>query len=240
MKQLNEFTDLATAQGYYYNTGKMISPDMMLAFLTNFGHIGILDNPTEDEAKALMHAFSFGSEFNLMKLENDVDYHPASIIDLLNSMVTKNLVTQNFADALIAYANTKTYPYKDVTQTELDLALGTMNPTIVVSKYHTLDNNADYIVNKFDKKLLVTVTIAPGQEVALDDVITFKAQSKTSTMTDFAQSAMVRGSISIPANTTGTFSAPISNINLHALTKVIAFSKYDRPAFTVLTDYSVK
>jgi hypothetical protein len=92
-------------------TGKMISPDMMLAFLTSFDLVDILDTvaenastPVTKEAKGLRKAFSFGSEFNL------ITGHPASQISLLLQLETDNVIPQAFVDYCIAYANPESFP----------------------------------------------------------------------------------------------------------------------------------
>ena len=121
MKKLLDFESLAQAQTYPHYQGKMISPDIMLSFLTVFNLIDILDTvaerldtPVTKEAKALRKAFTFGSEFNL------IINHPASQIVLLNQMKTDNIISQSFVDYCISFANPVTYPYADVTQEDFD------------------------------------------------------------------------------------------------------------------------
>tara|TARA_B110000902_G_scaffold228824_1_gene269174 strand:+ start:464 stop:1126 length:663 start_codon:yes stop_codon:yes gene_type:complete len=121
MKKLLDFESLAQAQTYPHYQGKMISPDIMLSFLTVFNLIDILDTPAErfdtpvtKEAKALRKAFTFGSEFNL------IINHPSSQIVLLDQMKTDNIISQSFVDYCISFANPVTYPYADVTQEDFD------------------------------------------------------------------------------------------------------------------------
>lgn len=118
----NADNDLALAEAKVYTEtkGRLISPDMMLAFLTSFNHIDILDGPLENEltpvtkeAKGLRKAFSFGSEFNL------IDSHPASVIPMLNQMETDELVSQAFIDYCVAYANEPFKPFENITLTDV-------------------------------------------------------------------------------------------------------------------------
>jgi hypothetical protein len=117
------FTTLALAQVHPETKGRMTSPDMMLAFLTTFDLVHILDTPAENpntpvtkEAKGLRKAFTFGSEFNL------IVGHPASQLALLTQMKDDVIVPQAFVDYCVAYANPVSYPNATATQADFDEA----------------------------------------------------------------------------------------------------------------------
>jgi hypothetical protein len=114
--KLKDFATLTDAQAYTENKTKMISPDVMLSFLTQHDHIDLLDAPSKKESKALKHAFSFGSEFNL------IDGHPLSVRPMLDQMVTDTDLSEAFRDAVVAYANQTTNPFASATQAEFDKA----------------------------------------------------------------------------------------------------------------------
>jgi len=114
--KLSNFNSLAEAQAYSETSGKMMSPDLMLSYLTMFGHVSILDNPINDETKALKHAFNFGSEFNLIK------GHPSNIQSMLQIMVDAGDISVPFQQAVIAYANPTIQPFATSTQLEFNQA----------------------------------------------------------------------------------------------------------------------
>jgi len=111
--KLEDFETLQDAHAYTETQGRLISPDMMLSFITGFGLIGpLIDAPATDLAKSVKAAMTFGSEFNL------ITGHPQTIIALANGLVAQGTVPQNFIDALVAYANPTVYQF--LTSTEYD------------------------------------------------------------------------------------------------------------------------
>jgi hypothetical protein len=155
MKKLSEFGTLVAAQTHPDYQGKMISPDMMLAFLTGFSLVSILDTvaerastPNTEEAKGLRKAFSFGSEFNL------IIGHPASQVVLLNKMKDDNIISQAFVDYCITYANPVTYPYADATQEDFDEA-------------HDIGETVAAPINFFQHLLTVKVANKPRKPVSM-------------------------------------------------------------------------
>jgi len=139
--KLSDFATLAEAQAYIETRGKMISPDMMLSFITGFGLIGpLIDAPATDLAKSVKAAMTFGSEFNL------ITGHPQTIIALANGLVAQGTVPQNFIDALVAYANPVYTPFEFATQAEFDLAKLKSVPASVTP---CLYGDQDYLVSTF-------------------------------------------------------------------------------------------
>jgi len=120
VKQLNEFDTLAEAQAYTYIDEKMASPDMVLSLLTEYDSTLILESKsyTDPKAKGFMMALNGSvSEYNVM------NSHPVGQAQqaLLGYLVSIDAVTQEFSDALIAYANQEKQPYEFTTQAEFDL-----------------------------------------------------------------------------------------------------------------------
>jgi len=114
---LSDFSTLEDAQSHTTTTGKLISPDMMLSFITSFGLVdALITTPTTNESKAVQAAFQFGSEFNLM------NGHPSSIAPILDVMIAGGLASEAFKSTLVSYANPVTHPFADTTQAEFDEA----------------------------------------------------------------------------------------------------------------------
>ena len=121
MKQLNEFETLAEAQSYTYTDEKMVSPDMVLALLTQHDSTISLESAsyTDTKAKGFMMALNGSvTEFNVM------NSHPVGQAQqvILTHLVSIEAVTASFADSLIGYANQVKQPYKNAAQPEFDLA----------------------------------------------------------------------------------------------------------------------
>jgi hypothetical protein len=139
--------------------GQLISPDMMLSFLTNFNHIDILDIITENpntpvtkEAKGLRKAFSFGSEFNL------ITGHPASVLPMLIQLKDDVIVGQPFVDYCIYYANDlspKRWP--TITLHDIKVVRGTCPAVAVtaVDGYVVIETNAG--CEKHNPRLVATI-----------------------------------------------------------------------------------
>lgn len=113
---LQDFNTLTEAQNYTETGTKMISPDMMVAFLTQFGLMILVETGTSNEMRGLRKALDFGSEFNFMV------GHPANIIALVDVMVQNGEFSSQFRDFCISYANPVTKPFENVTQEEFDAA----------------------------------------------------------------------------------------------------------------------
>jgi hypothetical protein len=117
---LSDTDALVALENYESVKGRLISPDMMLAFLTGFDLIDILDTPAENpstpmtkEAKGLRKAFSFGSEFNL------IVGHPSSQLSLLTQMSTDSIVSTTFVDYCVNHANPTYKPFLGTTLEQL-------------------------------------------------------------------------------------------------------------------------
>ena len=113
--ELKDFETLLQAQEYTTTKGRMISPDMMVAFLAMFGIGRAVEVEDTEAAFAFRKALQFGSEFNLM------NNHPASVETLLHQI---QAATPEFKSHVISYANPVSNPYKDTTQAQFNMAKG--------------------------------------------------------------------------------------------------------------------
>jgi hypothetical protein len=139
--------------------GQLISPDMMLSFLTEFNHVDVLDTILENpstlvtrEAKALRKGLVFGTEFNLMT------GHPASILAKLTQLKDDGGVGQSFVDYCIYYANDlspKRWP--TITLHDIKVGRGTC-PKVALTAlngYAVIETNAD--CENHSPRLLATI-----------------------------------------------------------------------------------
>ena len=132
---LSDFADLQTAQAHTEVKGRMISPDMMVSFLTAHNLINTVLNSSTDGAKGLQLALQFGSEFNV------ITGHPASIITIVNQMITDEILTQAFKEFCVSYANPVVYPFANTTLAQFNMA-----KNIYTAKQITLTKGQDIIV----------------------------------------------------------------------------------------------
>lgn len=217
--KLQDFSSLAEAQAYTETGTKMISPDMMVAFLATFGIFREAEQENTEAAAALRAALQFGSEFNF------INNHPASVVPLLETM---NCATDAFKTYCINYANPIKQPFKDATQEDFDKAKLEVNPTKVEASYPS----ADYIINKHREKIIVSVTIT--DPLPYEDIITFTASSCNTEMVNgvetnnFALDQRPRASISVPAGFTGSLTTEFNYTALLTKVKAFAQSKYQR------------
>jgi hypothetical protein len=156
----HEDDDLALAEAHSHpeTRGRLISPDMMLAFLTKFELVHILDTvmenpdtPATNEAKALRWAFKFGSEFNL------IDGHPATQIAALDKLKLDKIISAAFCDFCVNFANPNVYPYINATIEEVK---SIRHPADVTPCSH---GGQDFVVSISGRDLFsfVTTTNAP-------------------------------------------------------------------------------
>jgi len=164
--QANPTATLASTQAYAETGQRMISPDMMVAFMTSFQHVSSIMNATTEEAKGLQLALQFGSEFNL------INNHPASVKPLLDKMVTDGLVSQAFVDYAIAYANPTSTPFANITQADYDNAklFGDLE-----SASYSFMGGIDYqvVLNNKQYKLIITF----DNPVPVDCTVTVTARN---------------------------------------------------------------
>lgn len=124
MKQLNEFDTLEDARAYEYNQERMISPDMMLAMLSQYDSVLTLQEAAKTNHKAAGFLLALQGSVTAYNLMNG---HPLGMAQQanLNQFVAGGVVTQGFADAAINYANNNiTYPYANKTLVEFNNAKG--------------------------------------------------------------------------------------------------------------------
>lgn len=117
----NPTHDLVAIQNHSTTKQRIFSPDLMLAALTSFNHIDLLDTLSENsdtsmtkEAKALRKAFAYGSEFNL------IDGHPSNIRSLFTNMLNNGDIGIPFHDYCLWYSNEPDFPLHAITQEEVD------------------------------------------------------------------------------------------------------------------------
>lgn len=113
--KLSEFETLSLAKAYNTTKGRMISPDMMVAFLATFKIGRAVEAEDSEAAFAFRKALQFGSEFNLMA------GHSASVETLLNQMESAN---NDFKAYVIQYANPVVFPFVDTTQAQFNATKG--------------------------------------------------------------------------------------------------------------------
>lgn len=135
--ELKDFETLLQAQEYTTTKGRMISPDMMVAFLAMFGIGRAVEVEDTEAAFAFRKALQFGSEFNLMS------GHSASVETLLHQI---QAATPEFKNYVISYANPISNPFKSATQAQFNMAkglykLGTLNYVRGKSVVLTLNTN---------------------------------------------------------------------------------------------------
>lgn len=127
---------------------------MMLAFITKFNLVdALITNPTTNESKAVQAAFQFGSEFNL------INGHPASIVEILDILITQLIVPTEFKYALIYYANDASEPlFPNVTLHDIKIARNTVSlkPVSQVNGYVVIETDAE--CEKHNPRLLAKVT----------------------------------------------------------------------------------
>ena len=155
--KLTDFDTLTEAQAHPEQGQKMVSPDMMVAFMATFGHVASVMDSTSESARALQLALQFGSEFNL------ITGHPASVKPLLDSMVAESELGQPFADYAVAYANPITFPFASVTQEEFDAAkaeLTTLGSSEAVVSYDQVDSVQQSYTRGNSSKTKIEIAIA--------------------------------------------------------------------------------
>jgi hypothetical protein len=119
--QLKDFQTIEEARIHPEPSGRMISHDMIVVFLTKNRCITSLQNATDESAKGFWLAVSSGvQEFNVM------NEHPVGVGNqqLLAHMVSISAVNQSFADDCLAHANTTTYPHANATEYDFKRAKG--------------------------------------------------------------------------------------------------------------------
>lgn len=120
MKQLNEFETIEAARSYTYTTERMISSAMIFAMLGQHNSMNTLKASDDNVAVAFLSALNGGvDEYNLMNSHDLGELQQSSLARLVGI----NAVTQEFANAAIAYANGKIeQPYLDCTQVQFNNA----------------------------------------------------------------------------------------------------------------------
>lgn len=122
MKQLNEFATLEEAQAYSYNQERMISPDMMLALLSQHDSVLTLQEAAKTNHKAAGFLLALQGSVTAYNLMNSHLLGLAQQANL-NQFVTDGVVTPEFRDTAIYYANNNiTYPYANTTLVEFNNA----------------------------------------------------------------------------------------------------------------------
>jgi len=139
---LKDFATLADARNHTEPLERMLSPDMVINFLTVYNSLNILLNSADEKAKGLVFAIQAGvSDFNLM------NSHPVGRgqQQLIGYLVAIGALTSDCRDACVGYANTTRKPYKSITKNDFDLAKGTINRKSVTVEqgFCTITTTAD-------------------------------------------------------------------------------------------------
>jgi hypothetical protein len=125
---LKDFATLADAKIHTEPFERMLSPDMVINFLTVYNSLNILLSSTDEKAKGLVFAIQAGvSDFNLM------NSHPIGRgqQQLIGYLVAIGALTSDCRDACVGYANTTRKPYANETKQSFDIAKGTISRTQV-------------------------------------------------------------------------------------------------------------
>ncbi len=133
---LQDFNSLIVAQAYEVKGQRMISPDMMTAFLARAGIFRAIQSEDSEAAAALRAALQFGSEFNL------IEDHPLSVESLLGGLAA---ATPEFVKSLKDYANPISRPFKDSTPEDFEASKLIGLSSSSRTKYTGIE--ADFIVN---------------------------------------------------------------------------------------------
>jgi hypothetical protein len=122
---LKDFATLADAKKHIEPFQRMLSPDMVINFLTVHHSLDILLASTDEKAKGLVFALQSGvSEFNLMN--NPPDGIGKIQQQLIGYLVSIGALTQECFDACVSYANKTRMPYEFTTKQEFQYAKGTI------------------------------------------------------------------------------------------------------------------
>jgi hypothetical protein len=137
-----DFDSVKLARIHKEPATRMISPDMLISYLTKHDCVTSLQDSTHEKAKGFYLALLAGvKEFNLM------DNNPVgkAHIQLLNLLVSVDAVNQAFADECYNYANYETLPFKFLTEHNFQLAKGIFKkiPVTVENGYCTITTTAD-------------------------------------------------------------------------------------------------
>jgi hypothetical protein len=113
------FATLADARSHTVVLERMLSPDMVINFITVYNSLDTLLASTDEKAKGLVFALQAGvTEFNLM------NSHPSGIgiiqQQLIQYLVTVGALTAECVAACIGYANTTKRPWKDLTKSDFE------------------------------------------------------------------------------------------------------------------------
>ena len=154
---LHEFASLGDAQTYTVTTGKMISPDMMVAFMTQFDVITAITQGTTKECKGITLSLQFGSEFNLITGTGIGDV----LQGMLATMVADTIVPQLFMDTIIGYANPSDTPFSGATQEEYDLAVADF-------ALKTPVNAHSYTIQGYETNAVNAAIVKSGRELIVD------------------------------------------------------------------------
>ena len=141
---LKDFATLADARNHTEPHERMLSPDMVINFLTVYNSLDMLLASTDEKAKGLVFALQSGvTEFNLM------NSHPNGIgriqQQLIGYLVSIGALTQECFNACVGYANTTQKPYKSITKQDFNNAKGiiSLKPVTVEQGFCTIVLSAD-------------------------------------------------------------------------------------------------
>jgi hypothetical protein len=127
MMKLEEFDNIIDARGYLAPLKRMMTPAMVISYLTRNNSISTLQNSTDEFAKGFHFALLAGvPDFDIMS-DNPIGRAQALLV---LHLVSVNAVTQAFYDACYNYANTTSRPFEFVTEHDFQYA----NDTIKLSR----------------------------------------------------------------------------------------------------------
>lgn len=239
--KLSDFANLTEAQAYSETTYRNISSNEAEQFFRLSGQFDPIDAATGnttavtlisglpstvgDIAKAILSTMA--------KSSGTWTCDPAKTAGQLNRgaaavLVANSVIPQNVVDLFFAIGKTVNAPFADATQQAWDEGQALLNPATVEVSYPS----ADFILNKYRNKVIVTVNIAVASPFA--DTISFTVASGNTEVvnelpqTSYATDTRPRASIAIPANFTGSLSTEINMSALLTKVKAYATSKLNR------------
>lgn len=245
MKLPSEFDTLALANAYEYEDYVNITSNEAEQFFQLTGQIKNLKDNLNNETPVELIAglpttigMVIEAIINTMGKSNGVfSIKPTTNDGQLNRLAAAKLVEhgvliQAVIDGFFAMGTKVTKPYEFMGQEEFDVHKGTITPTAVTPEY--LEGTADYIINKYNKK--ISLLIEPTA-FTQNDVLTVTVKSSNGSE-PYAGDDTPRQTFNIPANNS---EPQRKTVNVSGHVGKLQFevtSKYGR-AFTAKASYAV-
>lgn len=213
---LSDFTSHAEAQAYTETKTRMISPDMMVAFMATFGILRAVQAEDGEAAEALRVALQFGSEFNLI-----ID-HPASVEPLLSQITAATTAFKNYCKG---YANSVINPFAKTTLADFDKAKLTVSPSLNEATYASA---ASYF-NHGGIQQVHVASVVITEALLHDDIFYAYLSTKNEGETLYGKNNVQRGYVRVKAGEIGKFDITLNKTGgIKKQVKCFVQSKYQR------------